>query len=525
MLLKFFRKRKNMKRIMWGLAIIIIPAFVVWGAGSSGKNKSSGPDYAGKLFGKKISHEDYYNMYNVARDYAVKSFGNNVPDEFIDQMAWSRIMLLEEAKRENLRVTDQELIEKIVSFPVFQRHGAFDKKLYKTMLGDTAKQFEDKFRDDLLISRLKDKVTSGVSVTDEEVKNEYKKKFEKIKSSYVFVPFADSEKDAQCKDSDLENFYEQNKKTFKKGEQANVNYLEVPYSGFDNTVSIKDEAIQRFFEEHITDFKKPDSNENPTLDDNIKNSIRQKLTLEKKISLAEESGYRVLDQVIQKKNLEEPAQANSLEVKETGFFSAEEETPGIGWSHEFSKTSFELAKGQINNMLIKTDKGFYIIQLKDKKAPYVPDYSEVKDAVKNTYIKEESIKLSQKKSENIFLDISSVIKNNVKFEEAVKKYGLQVKQTDFITRDGYIPEIGPAKEFVDRAFSVKTGQISEPFRSLQGWVMLEPVESKGIDEVKFIEEKDKFRENLLANKKEAEFNKYFEELQKRSEFVSYTNKQ
>ena len=108
MLLKFLRKRKNMKRIMWGLAIIIIPAFVVWGAGTSARNKGSRPDYAGKLFGKKISYEDYYNMYNVARDYAVKSFGNNVPNEFIDQMAWSRIMLLEEAKRENLRVTDQK---------------------------------------------------------------------------------------------------------------------------------------------------------------------------------------------------------------------------------------------------------------------------------------------------------------------------------------------------------------------------------------------------------------------------------
>ena len=509
---------------MWGLAIIIIPAFVVWGAGSSGKNKGDRPDYAGKLFGKKVSYEDYYNMYNVARDYAVKSFGNNVPDEFIDQMAWSRIILLEEAKKQNLAVTDQELIEKIVSFPVFQRHGAFDKKLYKTMLGDTAKQFEEKFRDDLLISRLKDKVMSGISVSDKEVKEEYKKKFEKIKSSYVFIPFADSEKDAQYKDSDLENFYEQNKRTFKKSEQANVKYLEALYSEFDKAVSVKDEMIQRFFEEHITDFKKPDSNETPKLDDNIKNSIRQKLTLEKKISLAEELGYRVLDQVAQKKNLEEPAQANSMKVKETGFFSAEDEVPDIGWSYEFSKASFELAKGQINNMLIKTDKGLYIIQLKDKKAPYVPDYSEVKDAVKKTYLKKESIKLSQKKSEDIFLGISNVIKDGVKFEEAVKKYGLQIKQTDLIARDGYIPEIGPAKEFVDKAFSVKTGQISEPFRSLQGWIMLEPVESKGIDEVKFIEEKDKFKENILANKKEAEFNKYFEGLQKRAEFVSYTGK-
>ena len=52
MLLKFLRKKKNMKRIVWGLAIIIIPAFVVWGAGSSGKKRGKGPYYAGKIFNK-----------------------------------------------------------------------------------------------------------------------------------------------------------------------------------------------------------------------------------------------------------------------------------------------------------------------------------------------------------------------------------------------------------------------------------------------------------------------------------------
>jgi hypothetical protein len=30
-MLKIFRKKKIMKRILWGLAILIIPAFVLWG--------------------------------------------------------------------------------------------------------------------------------------------------------------------------------------------------------------------------------------------------------------------------------------------------------------------------------------------------------------------------------------------------------------------------------------------------------------------------------------------------------------
>ncbi|MCX5687951.1 MAG: SurA N-terminal domain-containing protein [Candidatus Omnitrophica bacterium] len=372
MLLKFFRKRKNMKRIMWALAILIIPAFVIWGAGESGKNKGNKPGYAGKLFGKKISYENYYNMWNVSRDYAIKSFGKNVPVEFIDQMTWSRIILLEEAKIEKLAVTDKDVVDKLTSFTAFHKNGSFDKTLYKSMLQDTARSFEEKLRDDLYISKLRDKVISNINVNDEEVKDEYKKKFEKIKSSYILIPFSDSEKDVQYKDSDLKNFYEQNKETFKKTEQVNIRYIGILYSKFDSEINIKDEQIKKIFEENIKDFKKPGSEETPVLDDAAKNSIREKLALQIKTSLAEDIGYRVLDQVMQKKNLEEPAKDNSVEIKETGFFSANEEVPDIGWSYDFAKVGFELQKNEINSTLVKTDKGLYIIQLKEKKRSLYP---------------------------------------------------------------------------------------------------------------------------------------------------------
>ncbi|MDP2921993.1 MAG: SurA N-terminal domain-containing protein [Candidatus Omnitrophota bacterium] len=522
MLLKFLRKRKNMKRIMWALAILIIPAFVIWGAGTSGKNKGDKPDYAGKVFGKKISYDDYYKMWNVARDFAVKSFGNNVPVEFIDQITWSRILLIEEAKRQNLRVTDQEVLKEITSFQAFQRNGSFDKKFYKSMLGDTARSFEEKLRDDILISKLKDRITSGIRVSDEEVKNEYKKKFEKIKSSYAMIPFSDFEKDAQYTENELKSFYEKNKDSFKKSEQMNIKYIEIAFAKFNSEVDIKDEQIKRFFEEHITEFKKSGAEETPALDDTVKNIIRERLATQRTITLAEEAGYRALDQVSQKKNLEEPAAANSLEVKETGFFSANEEIPGIGWSYEFAKAGSELEKNQINNALIKTEKGLYIIQLKDKKEPYIPDYAEVEGAVKKAFVKERSVELAEKKAEKIHTDLSNDIKLNERFEDAVKKYGLEAKQTDFISRDSYIPEIGPAKEFAGTAFSIKIGDISAPLKTLQGWAIIQPAEFNGIDEIKYIEEKDKFKENILSDKKNGEFDRFFQDLQKRSGFVSYT---
>jgi parvulin-like peptidyl-prolyl isomerase len=232
MLLKFLRKRKNMKRIMWALAILIIPAFVIWGSGTSMKDKQNKPDYAGKIFNKKISYEKYIDMWNVTRDYALKNFGENFPQDFIDKMAWDRLILLEEAKRQNLDVKDSEVLEQIASFPVFQRNGSFDKKTYKLTMTDQARDFEEKIRDDILVGKLREKIVSDVYITEAEVKNAYKENFEKIKLSYTALPFNAFEKDITYKDDDLIKTYNTDKESFKKPEQVNVRYVQILFSDF-----------------------------------------------------------------------------------------------------------------------------------------------------------------------------------------------------------------------------------------------------------------------------------------------------
>lgn len=522
MLLKFLRKKKNMKRIMWVLAILIIPAFVIWGAGSAGRKRGKGPNYAGKIFGRKVSFDEYVDMWQVTRDYAIRTFGTNLPPELIDQLTWNRILLVEEAKREKILIKDSEVVERIVLFPVFQREGSFDKKLYKSMLGDSAKGFEEKIRDDIRISKLREKITSSVSVTDDELKEAYKKKFEKIKASYASIPFSDFEKDVKYQTRDLLDFYEKNRLIFRKPDEINIRYIEIPFSSFDKEVYITEENIKRHFEENLSDFKKEDSDEMPELTEEIKKEISAKLAMQRKKSLAEELGYKVLDKVLDKKNLNEVAHLFALETKETGFFSMREEIPGIGWSYEFTKRGFELGPEEISNILVKTDNGLCIIQLKEKKDSYIPGFAEARGPVTDAFIKDKSIKFSEKKAKKLFMEIGNKIKSGASFEDIMKRSGLEIKATPFIARDGYIPGLGPAREFVEACSSLKNNEIAGPVKMLGSWVVLRFDEYEGIDESKFLEERESFKENFLSRKKQESFNKYFEELKREANFVSYT---
>jgi len=57
-MLKILRKRKVAKKIFYFLAIVIVPAFVLWGSSSVIRNKDE-KGYAGEIFGKKVSFNQY----------------------------------------------------------------------------------------------------------------------------------------------------------------------------------------------------------------------------------------------------------------------------------------------------------------------------------------------------------------------------------------------------------------------------------------------------------------------------------
>lgn len=203
----------------------------------------------------------------------------------------------------------------------------------------------------------------------------------------------------------------------------------------------------------------------------------------------------------------------------------QQEIPGIGWSYEFTKIGFELKPEEISAKVIKTDKGFYVIQSKEKKASYMPPFAEIKNAVASSFIKNNSIKLAEKNARKLYKIIFNKRNPSKALEDTVKKLKLELKETGFISRLDYIPALGPASEAVDACSSLKKGEVAGPIKMLESWVILRLDGYEVIDEAKFLKEKEDFKENLLSRKKEAMFTNWFEELRKESNFVSYTLKE
>ena len=129
-MLEVLRRKGVNKTILWFIAIVIILSFGVFGTAYRMDNTINS---AGTMYGHNVSMKDFEQAYADSRDQAIRIYG----DEFfkkgsrldLEQEAWDRLILLKEAQKRNIQVSDQEVVAYIATFPFFQRSGRMPSTL------------------------------------------------------------------------------------------------------------------------------------------------------------------------------------------------------------------------------------------------------------------------------------------------------------------------------------------------------------------------------------------------------------
>lgn len=197
-MLKILRHKNVAKAVLWGILILILPAFVIWGTGAgSGGDKEKGPSFAGTIDNKKISFNDFAAGITAIKSQIVMNYFDQPEllstlmksNEFLGKMAWDRLIMASEARRAKIKVSNGEVISYIKSHPIFLRDGTFDDRMYSYILrynmGLEPRTFEEIIRENLEIKKLNDDLSKNITATDDEVLEAYRKDNEKFKISYV----------------------------------------------------------------------------------------------------------------------------------------------------------------------------------------------------------------------------------------------------------------------------------------------------------------------------------------------------
>ena len=369
--LKIFRKKIVSKIILWGLLILILPAFVMWGSASMSRSKDKGPTYVGMVHNKKISFEQFYNALAGIRSQIILTYFNQpkILDTILSnkpllaKLAWDRLLMLEEVRRLKIKVSDKEVIGLIRSHPLFLRKGAFDDAFYSYVLrnniGLELRAFEEAVRDNIALNKLTSLLTKDIKLSDSDILAKYKKDFEEFKIAYVLLE----------------------------------------PKAFISNIKIDEKAVKDFFENHKSELMMKSNLKGAIPDrlatfeeskDSIENYLKEaeaKKTLSQK---ADEIRKKLLELIENKaETFGRAAEKLSLNVKDTGLFSAKDNVEEIDNVPIIAREASALKEFELSKP-IEINKGFIILEVVQKKSADEEKFKKDKEEYSKKALEERS---------------------------------------------------------------------------------------------------------------------------------------
>lgn len=474
-MLNFLRKKKVMKRLLWVLAVIIIFAFVLWGAeGPSGRRLPY--KYIGTIEGKKVTVKEFIKS---AEDIRIGLFLNyfNQPEAldklqkdrpFLNRFAWDSLMIKINAEKDKITVSDKEVVVFITKHPLFARGGVFDDKLYnyilRNNLGVSARAFEESVRAFLIAAKYKADIIKTVTVSDDELRQAYKNEFEKAKFFYIVMDKGCFGQKVAISEDEIASFYEKNKARFKEPERLVLQYIAFPH---------KEEG-------------------------------------EKVKALADlKAAYAKLKR--RPRNMEKISRRLNLSVNETPPFSREEIVRGIEGAGNISIISFKL-RPLVDILPVSSEDEIgasYIIRVKERIPPRIKSVEKVSSYIAEIIKDEKALALAKNEADKVYEEAKS---DNMLLKKIAKNYDLELRETNLISRFDYIEGVGESYKMVANAFGLERGEISKPIKVRKGFALIEPIEFLLINEKKFEKEKEDYRIKVLSVKKMKALENWFSKI-------------
>jgi|APFre7841882724_1041349.scaffolds.fasta_scaffold00237_6 peptidyl-prolyl cis-trans isomerase D len=268
MALKWLRDNlKHLKFILWGVvAIFVLLVFVDWGTGRSGRG--GGAAVAVTIGAREVSEGEFIEEMRRMNDRFQQQFGDQWNDlrgqvDLAGQtVAYfvEREMHLAEAAKAGLVVSDEELQEAILANPMFKdRDGRFvGQENYERMIRGyfqlSPQEFERRYAEDLLISKLSTLVERGVYVTDAEIDGELRQQRETADLAAIQVRYERFLNDVTVADDELRAHYEAHGEDYRRGEQRVIRYLVVETSRLRRTLPVDTTELEAYYNEHRSEF-------------------------------------------------------------------------------------------------------------------------------------------------------------------------------------------------------------------------------------------------------------------------------
>jgi len=612
------RMRQHRDWLKWSLGLVCV-AFVLFYIPDflrgSGADAASG-DTIANVEGNEITTGEFRRTYQAQLQAYRSAYGANMSEQLLKQLGVEQQILqqmvderaaIAEADRVGLKVSDEEVRQRIFAMPAFQENGAFiGEQRYQQLLRMQRPpmmpaDFEDNVRRGLLVEKLRSSVTDWLAVNDKELEQEYRRRNDKVKLAIVTFTADSFRTKATASDADVASYFDAHKIDFKIPEKRKIRYLLIDVDAMRAKVTVPPADIERAYNNQIEQYTTPEqvrashillktegkddaavkakaeellkqakggadfadlakknsedeaSAKNggdldyfgrgrmvPEFDQavfamqpgqisdlvktqygyhiiklvdkkaaatrtlaEVRQQISDQLAYEKAQTQATDLAQKLEKEIKKPADLDTAAKANGLTVQESGFFARDEPILGLGPAPEAANKAFDMKQGDVAGPL-RASRGLVFETMLQKQDPYVPKLDEVKDRVREEVIKQKARDLSKQKA----AEMAAKLKSAGDFEKAAKAAGLEAKTTDLIAKDSPIPDLGNAPAVEEAAFKLPVGAVSDPIATDTGSAIVKVLEKQEVKPEDWASAKDRFREELLTDRKNRFFAAY-----------------
>ncbi|MHB9099307.1 MAG: peptidyl-prolyl cis-trans isomerase, partial [Syntrophales bacterium] len=230
----------------------------------------------------------------------------------------------------------------------------------------------------------------------------------------------------------------------------------------------------------------------------VKGKIVAEISLIKGMYAASDEAKKAHDAIYQDENFDAYAAQKKLAVRTTGFFRLNDPPQEFKSMADFVKIVSGLQKNEIGRVL-QGEKGYYVITVAARKAPYLPQLKEIEPEVEKQFRETEAKRLAQKEAETLL----ARLKKGDSLEAVAREKGLKVTETGLFQPGGAVPKLGTSTELTEALFQIseKKPYPDQAYLIDGNYVIVRFMERGKVDDAAFAAQKDAITNYLSKMKK------------------------
>ncbi len=464
-MLKTMRRNvQSLKPVLWiVVATFIIAIFAVWGGAGRLGEKTGAGDLA-RVGSARISGEDFTANLRQRLEAMRKEFNQldqnliqqlNIPQQILEQIIQQNL-ILQIASDRGLRVSNAEIRERVMSYPVFQKDGRFvGFAEYKQVLEWNRiplAEFEASLRKDILVTKVVRLLTAGVAVSDDEVWEAYRKANETAKIEYLVAESAKMEA-AKPADTEIQSWFEKKKETYRLPERRSGDYVFFRTEDQKKDVKVTDADVEAYYKSNLDQFKEPETVK-------VSRVWLPFTAADKDVVLAQ--GRDVAKRARVGEDFAGLAKTYSKDdkAKDGGDWGA------FAWkslSEAEQKAVKDLAAGQVSDLL-EIEGGAAVLKVTEKTPEVTKTLAEVKTSIRGILEDERARELASDKAARL----EKLARREKSLDVAAQKESLRPGSTGLLKRGDALADADPSGAMSEALFGLKEKDISSPVHTSTG---------------------------------------------------------